>query len=556
MAAKTLKEEVTALLTPNIDMPDPEVLAIAAAHADAPLPTTHTVVQAPLGELVESPTNPRKTFAAMDRLIESVKAAGGVMVPLIVRPHPEKKGMFEIVAGHRRYRAAKAAKIKTVPCDVRTLDDTQVLEIQITENLQRSDLNEIEEAETFGALHQQHGYTVEQIAKKIGVSIATVYSRLKMLNLAAEARVALAEGRLPSSVSVPLARLPHGLQAKALKTIEERYTYDNGVHTREAIEFIQRDFCRSLKAAPFSLTDSMLVEGVGACKTCPKNSKQGTPGLFDDLKGSGAFCTDVACFRQKANAAWEAVAKEGEAKGARVLTLEEGAKIYAYGTLGHDSKYTELDAPNHADQKRRHWREFYERIPAEQRPQLVIIPDRDQAPHEVVEAQALVDALAASTAAPKWAKAEVERKEELAAARAEARVQNKEAAKNERIAAEAVKKIGAGLKELDAPTMRFILYGLADRWVPQGVLDALECEDRDAYEKKVLNAPAPWLNTALLFFGAFSGGVLEHLTEGFPAPFKALAKAHGVDLKAIEKAIDAGDAAEALMTKPKKGSKS
>lgn len=524
---------------------------------------TTNVQLIPLKSLKESPTNPRKTFANQEKLVASMVAQGQI-VPLLVRPLPGDK--FEVVAGHRRLRAAKEAKIDQLLCDVRSLDDAQVIEIQITENLQREGLSELEEAETFEAMQEHGKMTAEQIAKRIGVSLGTVYSRLKLLALCPEARKAVAEGVLPGSVAVPLARIPtHALQAKAIKTLKERFMYpaESGeqrdvISARDSIAFLQRDFCRALRGAPFDLKDDMLTEGSGSCLKCPKNSKQGTPGLFEDLAGQKgtAFCTDVACFNAKVTASWAAVAKAAEARGAKVLSADDGAKIFQYGHLAHDSKWLELDTPNHADSKRRPWREFYDRLPAEQRPQLVVAPDKEFKPRELVDSEKLRAALADAPGAPKWAKEEQKQAEKMAKARAETRERNAESALQKRVILAGLQKVAAGLTSVTEDLLRFVLAGLADRWVPQDVLNALEVEDRDEYEKKVAKGDVKWLRTALLMWGAYSGDVVTpDGEEGYPAAFKALARAAEVDVKAIEKAIVAGDEAEALM-KGKKGGKS
>lgn len=521
------------------------------------------IQQIPLKQLKESPTNPRKTFAKMEQLVASVKAQGGLLVPLIVRPLVSGDG-YEIVAGHRRFRAAKEAKLAEVPCDVRTLDDTTVLEIQITENLQRVDLSDLEEAETFEAMSTRSHLSAEDISKRVGISLGTVYSRLKLLALCPEARKALADGVLPSSVAVPLARLPtHALQAKALKELRSRFGFDGDVGgpsvvigARQAIEFIQKEFCRALRNAPFDVKDDMLTEGTGACAKCPKNSKCATPGLFDDLRGAKglAFCTDVVCFDAKVKASWEATAKAAEARGAKVLDVDDGAKLFQFGNLTHGSRYVELDVPNHADRSKRPWREFYDRLPDDKKPQLLVVPDRDHRAREVVDAAQLREAIAAAPGAPKWAKEETARADALEAQRAETKEQRGAIEARERVVLEGMKKIGSTLTSVNDDLLRFVLLGLADRWVPQGVLNALEVDDRDAYEAQVGKAPSKWLRTALLMWGAYSGDLLE-CSDGYPAEFRALAKAQEVDVKAIEKAIEAGDAAEALMN-GKKGAKS
>jgi ParB/RepB/Spo0J family partition protein len=530
----------------------------AAVHAPAPLPVGRTLRMVNLADLRPSPTNPRTTFAGIDELAKSLEVAG-MIVPLIVR---EVKGVpgFELVAGERRLRAAKKAKLDAVPCDVRELDDTQVFEVQIIENSKRSDLTDLEQAEMFEALETRHGYSVEQISEKFTVSVGTVYSRLKLLALCAEARTALSESVLPPSVAVPMARLPtHALQAKALKEMKSRFINEDAdgkrspINAREAIVWIQREFSRTLKNAPFKLADAMLLEGVGACHGCPKNTATATPGLFEDFaKGTGQTCTDVLCFKLKADAAWKAVAAAAKKDGAEVLSRDDGAELYKHSDqLGHGSKYVELDTPNHADPKKRSWREFFERLPDDQRPKMIVAPDRNLVRHDLADAGALLKAIAASPGAPKWSKEEEKAKAEKADLRAEDRENRAKAELRERVVVAAFGKLADSIKVLDLALLRFIIAGVTEGWIPQPTLDALECKDRDAFDVLLKRADLKMLHR-ILFLIAVEKGDASRCDDGYTDEVKALTKAHGIDLKEIEKAIANGDAAEALMTKPAK----
>lgn len=545
----------------EVDPAHEALLISAAEHAPAPLPMTRQVLSISMEWISPSPTNPRKTFTGIDELAKSLKAAG-MIVPLIVRPLPNAG--FELVAGERRYRAAKKAGLEFVPCDVRELDDTQVFEIQIIENSKRADLTDLEQAEMFEALQVTHGYSVEQIAEKFTVSMGTVYSRLKLLALCAEARGALAEGVVPTSVAVPLARLPtHALQAKALKEMKAKFIFDgeNAISSRSAIIWIQKEFSRSLKGAPFKLADSMLVESAGACNGCPKNTATATPGLFEDFaKGTGQTCTDVGCYRLKADAAWKAAAAKAKEEGAEVLDREEGAKLYQHGQLGHGSKYVELDSPNHADPQKRHWRELMERLPEDQQPQIIVAPDKELNRHDLADAAALVKAIAESSGAPKWAKAETKVKEQRAKEREISKEISQKADLRARVVAAAIGKIADKVKTLDGPLVRFIVEQLTEDFIPQATLEGLGLTDRDGFESMMKKADPKQLNRALFMVAVGKGGGLRGSADGYTDEVKVLAKSQGLDLKAIEKAIEDGDAAEALKADAdklfKKGAKS
>ena len=149
--------------------------------------------QMALAELRMSSLQPRKRFD--DETISEMAASiaeKGVLQPLLVRPTP---GGFEIVAGERRYRAAQRAGLTSVPVVVRELTDRQALEIAIIENLQREDLDDLEEAEAFRQL-LGFGLTQEEVAKAVGKSRSAVANTLRLLTLPPAAAAALAERRI------------------------------------------------------------------------------------------------------------------------------------------------------------------------------------------------------------------------------------------------------------------------------------------------------------------------------------------------------------------------
>jgi ParB/RepB/Spo0J family partition protein len=162
------------------------------------------IVNVNLAWLRESKTNPRSGFdaAGLKELAESMRAHG-VLEPLMVRPvngQPAKgegetpPPQFEIVLGARRFRAAKLAKLESVPAIVRELTDTEALEMQIIENLQREGMQPLDEGLGYRALIDQAGYDVAKIAEKIGKSASYVYQRLKLADLTKPAQKALAGG--------------------------------------------------------------------------------------------------------------------------------------------------------------------------------------------------------------------------------------------------------------------------------------------------------------------------------------------------------------------------
>jgi ParB family chromosome partitioning protein len=128
--------------------------------------------------------NPRRNFpeAQIAELATSIRERGLVQ-PLVVRPSGASGKSFEIVAGERRWRAAQVARLKEVPVVVRSLSDKEAIEIAIIENVQREDLNAIEEAEGYSVLMENHGYTQEDLAKVIGKSRSHLANTLRLLKL-------------------------------------------------------------------------------------------------------------------------------------------------------------------------------------------------------------------------------------------------------------------------------------------------------------------------------------------------------------------------------------
>lgn len=173
----------------------------------------------PLAMLFESKLNPRRHFDKdkLAELTESVKAQG-VLEPILVRHSSDGAGAgYEIVAGARRFRAAKHAGLAEIPVRVVELDDVQVLEVMVTENGQRQDVHPLEEAQGFHLLHTRGKYDVARIAAKVGRSVNYVYNHLKLLDLTAVAQKLFLEHRFTAGHAVILARLSPEDQQRAIE---------------------------------------------------------------------------------------------------------------------------------------------------------------------------------------------------------------------------------------------------------------------------------------------------------------------------------------------------
>ena len=140
---------------------------------------------------------PRKTFEreALEALADSI-AAYGVLQPIIVRENPTAEGTYEIIAGERRWRAAKMAGLSEIPAVVYDGDELRAAQVAMIENVQREDLNPVEEALGYGALIDRFGLTQDQVAKQVGKSRSTITNMLRLLDLPDEVLELLRSGEL------------------------------------------------------------------------------------------------------------------------------------------------------------------------------------------------------------------------------------------------------------------------------------------------------------------------------------------------------------------------
>ena len=165
------------------------------------------VQQVSLASIVPSPLQPRREFAreALEELIDSIRQRG-IIQPLIVRPIHDT---FELIAGERRWRAAKEIGLTEAPVLVRQATDLEVLELSLIENLQRTDLNPIEEAQAYARLAGEFGMRQDDIAQKVGKSRASVANSMRLLDLDQQVQMWVVQGLL----SVGHAKVLLGLKA-------------------------------------------------------------------------------------------------------------------------------------------------------------------------------------------------------------------------------------------------------------------------------------------------------------------------------------------------------
>lgn len=176
----------------------------------------------PIGKIVNNPNQPRKNFdkAALEELADSIKQ-NGVIQPIIVR---KKGAKYEIVAGERRYQAAKMAGLKEMPVVIREVSDAEVFQLALIENLQRADLNPIEEAQGYKQLIDANGLTQEQLGKVVSKSRSAITNTLRLLDLPEEVQDMMAAGTLSAGHARAILSVPtkDGRIKLAKKVVDER----------------------------------------------------------------------------------------------------------------------------------------------------------------------------------------------------------------------------------------------------------------------------------------------------------------------------------------------
>jgi ParB family transcriptional regulator, chromosome partitioning protein len=195
------------------------------------------------GQIQINPFQPRKTFDE-EKLAELANSIvqHGILQPLIIRPSGDH---FELVAGERRLRAAKIAGLERVPVVIKALSDREMMEIALIENLQREDLNPLEEADAYKRLMEEYSYTQEQLAERVGKSRSAVANTLRLILLHSEVRRAVAAGQLTEGHGRALLALPLEKQpAAAQKAIEL------GLSVRETERLAGQEQKRKQRRAP------------------------------------------------------------------------------------------------------------------------------------------------------------------------------------------------------------------------------------------------------------------------------------------------------------------
>lgn len=186
----------------------------APAHAPA---SAREVAEIALDEIQPNPNQPRREFddQAIAELSDSIREKG-VLQPLLVR---RNHGAYELIAGERRYRAAQRAGLDVVPCLVVEVSDTESFEIALVENLQREDLNPMEEARAYRVLIEEFGLSQEDTARRVGKSRPAVANSLRLMQLPADVQDDLMEGRLSAGHARAILALDSAPKQRRLRNL-------------------------------------------------------------------------------------------------------------------------------------------------------------------------------------------------------------------------------------------------------------------------------------------------------------------------------------------------
>ena len=222
---------------------------------DVDVPEKEHVHEVSLAGIVPSPLQPRKDFAreALQELIDSIRQHG-IIQPLIVR---QADGRLELIAGERRWRAAQEAGLSQVPVIIRRADDREVLELSLIENLQRSDLNPIEEAQGYARLASEFGMRQEEIGAKVARSRAAVANAMRLLDLHPQIQAWITQ----NLISVGHAKVLLGLksQEEQLLTAETVLRRNATVRDTERLVARQLGLGRSRRKKPDAATSSAAI---------------------------------------------------------------------------------------------------------------------------------------------------------------------------------------------------------------------------------------------------------------------------------------------------------
>jgi ParB/RepB/Spo0J family partition protein len=498
----------------------------------------------------------------------------GIVQPLTVRTHPEKKDCYELICGQRRWMGAEIAGLDEVPCIVRECGDAQAIAIRAIENLQREGISELEEAKNYQQLlalkDEATGapaYTFDTLAATLGKSPVWVRARVKLLELPDIGKLALTQGKLTASVALLISRIlnpadAHKATLEVLvaqsfgRTPTEEDALDEDrkpMSYRAAKEHIQDKYMKRLKGAPFDQEVAELVPeyttvdgtsfdivvgagtesakqarcGGGKCSTCPfrtGNMKK----TYPDAE-SADVCTNTDCFKSKVKAHEAREKAKFEAKGQKLLKEKQAAKILNYNgdEVRAGSGYIDLRAT--IPGKKKTWEEALDgHFPEDFTPEVARGKKNFLvAPVAVIEAAAKAAGLKVETPKAEEPRESYEQQQER---RNEAKRKSLEIAK-----AAMAPLTKAITKDKPEPFLQFLALHLLDA----GYTDRHNIKGGDTgLQKHIKGLSDGELRCAIMEAQFLSGDVTSWEGE-LREDFTALCAHYDVDLKAIAKELKA-----------------
>lgn len=350
-------------------------------------------VTLPLSAIAPSPTNPRKRFdeEKLAHLGETIRAQG-ILQKVLVRPMPGQPGVYELVDGERRWRAAGKIELSEVPVEVRELSDAQVIEVQLVAGETSEPLTPIEEAQAIKralAITEdgQPVYTKASLAAKLGYSEMRLGQLLQVLRLPVPVQAAVERGEMDFTVARLIARIPaEADRLRAASEIMPTATRPEPMTTRQAEAWIRERYTVSLDQAPFALDDELLPGPLGSGQACRGCEFLVAP----ESQGQRAICSNPACYRSKCNAVWDRRVAKADGEGQRVLSDEETEDVFEKHApvpqIAHSSPYVDVNAkPDYRhvaneveDGKLPKWRDLLESAEREKGIKVPVVLARDR----------------------------------------------------------------------------------------------------------------------------------------------------------------------------------
>lgn len=300
---------------------------------------TQTTQLIPTARIHPSPFNPPGRTEDVGSLAASI-VENGLLQAIVVRQHPTIPLDFEVILGNRRRAACEVAGVPEMEARVVEADDNLVRELQLIENLERSDLAPMDEAESLAQLKAVRGWTDDEVSRRLGRHLRLVQERLALLKLAPEIQAALREDEITLGTAAELTRLVAEDHLRVLQHLRDEAEMGHSWSLPDLRAWIRGNILLPLSSAPFDLADPKLPGG--ACTACPKNTDS-QPALFPS-EGSWdrGRCLDPVCFGRKVDGHWAGIREQASKSGARVLEAEEARAVLVGGMITPKSGLVDL----------------------------------------------------------------------------------------------------------------------------------------------------------------------------------------------------------------------